>query len=204
MHFAEGLRSVQREMFGHVPVWQKGNYAGKGPICGMRLARNLGMVTYRSAAEWEKRFGRERVSEERKTDDAFCIDFKVESYMEAHANKFIGTFAANCYLYLSRSMDLFDAADHGGSLEAGLNRVGARRILIAGVRSDHLFPAHQQRELAVGLDRDDRQVSYVNLHSIYGHDSFLVDMDRFRPLISDFFMQEIKPSVVPMVRKLNV
>lgn len=201
--FGIAMRSLQREMIRSDPLWQKGNYEGKGPISGMRMARKLGMVSYRSAPEWEKRFGRERVSEERKTDDAFCIDFEIESYLEAHANKFIGTFDPNCYLYLSRAMDLFDAADHGGSLEAGLNRVGASRILIAGVRSDHLFPPHQQQELAVGLDRDDRQVSYVNLHSIYGHDSFLVDMDRFRPLVSDFFMKEIRPGVVPIQRKLN-
>jgi len=190
--FGIALRSLQREMIRNDPLWCGGNYEGKGPVTGMRMARKLGMVSYRSAPEWEKRFGRERVSEERRSDDAFCIDFEVESYMEAHANKFVGTFDANCYLYLSRAMDLFDAADHGGSLDAGLSRVGAKRILIAGVRSDHLFPPRQQRELALGLDREDRQVSYVNLHSIYGHHSFLVDMDRFRPLISDFFMKEIR------------
>jgi homoserine O-acetyltransferase len=185
--FGIALRSLQREMIRNDAAWQNGNYKGHGPVTGMRMARKLGMVSYRSAREWEKRFGRERVAEEHQTDDPFCIDFEIEAYLEAHANKFIGTFDANCYLYLSRSMDLFDAADHGGSLEAGLARVGARRILIAGARSDHLFPAHQQRELALGLDRDDRQVSYVNLNSINGHDSFLVDMDRFRPLITDFF-----------------
>ena len=80
------MRSLQREMIRRDPAWQDGNYApGAGPITGMRLARKLGMVTYRSAREWEQRFGRERVAEERQTGNAFALDFEVEAYLEAHA-----------------------------------------------------------------------------------------------------------------------
>src|SRR5687768_17889854 len=32
----------------------------RSPLGGMRLARKLGMITYRSAEEWRLRFGRER------------------------------------------------------------------------------------------------------------------------------------------------
>ena len=35
--------------------------------------------------------------------DAFGIEFEIEAYLEMHARKFVGTFDANCYLYLSRS-----------------------------------------------------------------------------------------------------
>ena len=38
-------------------------------------------------------------------DTPFGIDFEVESYLQTHADRFIGTFDANCYLYLSRAMD---------------------------------------------------------------------------------------------------
>src|SRR5690606_19786321 len=148
---------------------------------GMRLARKLGMITYRSAREWEQRFGRERVAEERQTGNAFAMDFEVESYLEAHAQKFTGQFDANCYLYLSRASDLFDVAEYGGSVAAGLSRVEAERVLVVGVATDFLFPIHQQRELAEGLQRPGRSVALVELPSIQGHDSFLVDMDRFRP-----------------------
>ncbi len=186
--FAIALRSLQREIIRRDPDWQDGNYeAGKGPVTGMRLARKLGMITYRSAREWHERFGRERVPEERRTGDPFCIDFEVESYLEAHANKFTGQFDANCYLYLSRAMDLFDVAEHGGSVEAGLARVGAQNVLIIGVESDFLFPLEQQRHLAAGLERAGRSVDFVPLPSIQGHDSFLVDMDRFRPVIARYF-----------------
>ncbi|MBA3564638.1 MAG: homoserine O-acetyltransferase [Gammaproteobacteria bacterium] len=186
--FAIALRSLQREMIRRDPDWRGGDYAaGEGPIQGMRLARKLGMITYRSAEEWQQRFGRERIPEERKPGDPFCIDFEIESYLESHAHKFTGQFDANCYLYLSRSMDLFDVAEHGGSVQAGLDRVRARRILVIGVETDILFPLHQQHELAEGLDGDGREVDFVPLPSLQGHDSFLVDMDRFRPEIARFF-----------------
>ena len=190
--FAIALRSLQRELIRADPAWRDGQYAfGEPPISGMRLARKLGMITYRSAAEWAGRFGRERATDETGAIDRargeFGIDFEVESYLEAHANKFIGAFDANCYLYLSRAMDLFDVADHGGSVAAGLARVRAKRALVVGVESDFLFPPHQQRELAEGLRQGVKDVAFKLLPSIQGHDSFLVDMDRFRPAVASFF-----------------
>ena len=144
--FAISLRSLQREIIQSDPIWNDGNYDVKEePVLGMRLARKLGMLTYRSAAELEQRFGRELIPEERQTGESFGLDFEVESYLEAHANKFIGTFDANCYLYLSRAMDLFDVADHGGSVEHGLARVGASRALVIGVETDLLFPISHQK-----------------------------------------------------------
>jgi len=182
------LRSLQREMIRRDPAWLGGRYAiGAGPICGMRLARKLGMITYRSGEEWELRFGRERVSEERKAGDPFALDFEVEAYLEHHAQKFTGQFDANCYLYLSRASDLFDLAEHGGTIQAALQRVVADRIMIVGVESDFLFRITQQRELAADFKAAGKSVSLVELPSIQGHDAFLVDMDRFRPVIGSYF-----------------
>lgn len=187
MPFATALRALQREMIRRDPDWNNGDYPeGDGPITGMRLARKLGMITYRSAEEWEQRFGRERVPEERKSGDSFALDFEVESYLEAHANKFTGQFDPNCYLYLSRASDIFDIAEHGGSVEAGLARINAPKALVIGVVTDLLFPVHQQEELAEGIRQSSGSVEFLELASIQGHDSFLVDMDRFRPPVHDF------------------
>ena len=60
------------------------------------------------------------------------------------------------------------------------------RALIIGVETDLLFPIDQQQELADGLDNGTRTVQFARLPSLQGHDSFLVDMDRFRPVVSDF------------------
>ena len=188
--FSIALRSLQREMIRRDPNWQDGNYARDSiPLTGMRLARKLGMITYRSAEEWRVRFGRERVSASvgPSDGDPFGLVFEVESYLEHHANKFTGQFDPNCYLYLSRASDLFDAADHGGTVAAGLAKVEAKRVMIIGVKTDFLFPIYQQRELAEGLSGRGRAVEFVELDSLQGHDSFLVDMDNYRPLISRFF-----------------
>ena len=189
--FAIALRSLQREMIRRDPGWAEGRYEpDAGPISGMRLARKLGMITYRSAVEWNQRFGRERIPEERQSGDCFGIDFEIEAYLESHAQKFTGQFDANCYLYLSRASDLFDLAEHGGSVAAGLARVRAESALVIGVATDFLYPVEQQRELAEGLRSSVADVRLEELPSIQGHDSFLVDMDRFRPVIRSYFERD--------------
>jgi homoserine O-acetyltransferase len=186
--FSIALRSLQREMIRKDPDWRGGMYPiSSPPLTGMRMARKLGMITYRSAEEWRVRFGRERAAAEYTAGDPFGITFEVESYLDHHANKFVGQFDPNCYLYLSRASDLFDIADHGGTVAGGLAKVQAKRALIIGVTTDFLFPIHQQHELAEGLGGDGREVRFVELDSLQGHDSFLVDMDSYRPIIADFF-----------------
>ncbi len=186
--FSIALRSLQREMIRRDPEFQNGNYPMSSvPLTGMRLARKLGMITYRSAEEWRRRFGRERAPAEHTAGDPFGIIFEVESYLEHHANKFTGQFDPNCYLHLSRASDLFDVADHGASVEAALASVQAKKSLIIGVTTDFLFPIYQQRELAEGLSGRGREVEFHELDSLQGHDSFLVDMDSYRPIVADFF-----------------
>jgi homoserine O-acetyltransferase len=186
--YSIALRSLQREMIRRDPDWKNGLYEPEsGPIGGMRLARKLGMISYRSGKEWETRFGRERIPGERRAGDPFAMDFEVEAYLEHHAQKFVGEFDANCYLYLSRASDLFDVAEHGGSVEAALKCIQAERVLVIGVESDGLFPIEQQRELAAQFAAVGKLVNLVELASNQGHDSFLVDMDRFRPVVGDIF-----------------
>jgi homoserine O-acetyltransferase len=169
------------------PKWQGGHYdPDDPPVTGQRLARKLGMISYRSPEEWEHRFGRERVTDVGPVDERFRIEFSVESYMENHANKFSGTFDANCYLYLSRASDLFSLAEHGGSLENGFRRLKLERALVIGTQTDILFPIHQQHQLADGIRSVCEDTWLVELDSIQGHDAFLVDMDSFRPVICDF------------------
>ena len=186
--FSIALRSLQREIIRNDPSWKNGAYDlnGNGPISGMRLARKLGMITYRSAKEWSARFGRERAMDKDLKSGAFGVDFEIESYLESHANKFIGAFDPNCYLYLSRAMDLFDASDPDGNLKNSFKQLKLEEALIIGVETDLLFPISQQAELAEALEKYVNNVQLVRLDSLQGHDSFLVDMDRFRPVISAF------------------
>ncbi len=188
--FATAIRSLQRECIRSDPEWRKGDYPPeRGPETGLRLARKLGLITYRSAQEWRQRFGRERIAGAEPTE-MFGPEFEIEAYLEMHAQKFAHSFDANCYLYLSRAMDLFDVAEHGGSVETGLGRIRAERTLVVGVETDFLFPIDQQEEIARILANAGRRVTMVRLASIQGHDSFLVDMDRFGPVIAEFLCRD--------------
>jgi homoserine O-acetyltransferase len=181
--FAVALRSIQREAIRNDPAWDGGRYApGRGPRKGMALARKLGVVTYRSPEEWKARFGRRRVDGAK---EPFGAEFEVEAYLQSHAERFVPTFDANSYLYLSRAMDLFDASELGASLEDALARVAAR-VLVIGVESDILFPIEQQRALAEAFRAAGMQPTFAALPSVQGHDSFLIDLPRFGPVIADF------------------
>jgi len=187
MPFAIALRSLQRELVRSDPDWNDGHYDSTTvPVSGMRLARKLGMITYRSAEEWRHRFGRERIAQSASSGEMFGPEFEVESYLQAHANKFTGAFDPNCYLYLSRAMDLFDAAEHGGSLASGVGLLRVDSALVIGVHSDFLFPFWQQKEIADLMLTAGIDVTLEALDSVQGHDSFLVDMDRFRPPLCEF------------------
>lgn len=186
--FSIAIRSLQREMIVKDAKWAGGDYASNDPpVTGQRLARKLGMMTYRSPREWEQRFGRERISLEMHSDEMFFGDFAVESYLENHANRFTGQFDANCYLYLSRASDLFDLAEHGGSIQSGFSKLALDSAMVIGVTTDLLFPLRQQRELVEGFSANVADVEFVELDCIKGHDSFLVEMDAFRPVISGYF-----------------
>jgi homoserine O-acetyltransferase len=187
--FSIAIRSLQREAIRLDPEWNHGNYDDAHyPVNGMRMARKLGVVTYRSAIEWDGRFGRVRLEDEmREEDDPFGLEFEVERYLEAHAQRFVHQFDPNCYLYLSRSMDWFDLAETaGGDVMAGLASIRVEKSLSIGVHTDILFPLQQQEQVAEGLRAGGADAEFVDLPSPQGHDAFLVDIDRFGPVIAGF------------------
>jgi homoserine acetyltransferase len=113
-----------------------------------------------------------------KRGDPFASEFAVQGYLEAQAAKFVTAFDANCYLYLSRAMDRFDLGAHGEP-EIVLSRSQLEQALVIGVESDLLFSIAEQRALARALDKAGVTTSFRPLNCIEGHDSFLIDIERF-------------------------
>ena len=184
--FAIALRSIQREAITSDPDWGHGNYpADHPPRAGMRLARKLGTVTYRSAAEWTQRFDREPIRPDMKRDDPFASEFAVQGYLEAQAVRFASSFDANCYLYLSRAMDRFDLGVHGKH-ETVLARSKIEQALVIGVETDLLFTISEQRSLARAFETAGVTTRFAPLQCIEGHDSFLIDIERFGREIRGF------------------
>ncbi|XP_065829572.1 uncharacterized protein [Oscarella lobularis] len=168
------LRYCQRRIIMSDPNWNGGNYyEGKFPFVGMRHARELGTYTYRSGPEWEERFGHERHSPTEPPN--FCPDFEIEHYLEHAGNKFSLIYDPNSVLYISKAMDLFDLGDGCDSLLSGVARITCP-VLVLGVPSDVLFPVSQQREAADILrNTGNSAVTYYEINSIYGHDTFFFD-----------------------------
>lgn len=192
MPFAIALRSTQRDAILTDPDWQDGQYSGDvRPLTGMRLARKLGTLTYRSAAEWKHRFGRRPASDRRYQAlppgrAHFAAEFAVQDYLNAQADKFVSVFDPNCYLYLSRAIDRFDLSAHGGSATAALKRAAAERALVIGVESDILFTIAEQEAIATAFTDAGTATEFVPLASLEGHDAFLVDIEPFSNAIGRF------------------
>jgi len=192
--FSIAIRSLQREAIRLDPNWNNGDYDDTHyPESGMRMARKMGVITYRSALEWDGRFGRVRLDSDRADDEPFGLEFEVESYLEGHARRFVRNFDPNCYLYLSRSMDWFDLGDYctrGDDSEAdtraGLAAIKIDKALAIGAATDILFPLQQQREIADGLRAGGADARFLALDSPQGHDAFLVDFERFGPAVRGF------------------
>jgi homoserine O-acetyltransferase len=191
--FAIAIRSLQREAIRLDPNWNRGEYDDEHyPEAGMSIARKLGVITYRSAMEWIGRFARIRMDEEARVEgDRFGVEFKVESYLQGHARRFVRNFDPNSYLYLSRASDWFDIAEHAppgaeGNVTAALARIRIERALVIGVSTDILFPLTQQQQIADGLRIGGAQVDFIPLDSPQGHDAFLVDIANFGAAIGAF------------------
>ncbi|URL60313.1 homoserine O-acetyltransferase [Luteibacter flocculans] len=187
--FAIAIRSLQREAIRLDPHWNEGRYSDdQWPEHGMSIARKLGVITYRSAMEWNGRFARIRLDPEQRDDnEPFGFEFQVESYLEGHARRFNRQFDPNSYLYLSRASDWFDVAEYGqGDVMRGLASIHIERALVIGVSTDILFPLEQQETIAKGLEAAGAQVDFVALDSPQGHDAFLVDIENYSRAIGGF------------------
>jgi homoserine O-acetyltransferase/O-succinyltransferase len=160
-----------------------------GPNHGLGLARMVAHITYLSEASIEKKFGRRlQHSDQFAYELLHETEFQIESYLHHQGSRFVERFDANSYLYLTRAMDYFDLAESHGSLEKALGRTEAR-FLITSYTTDWLFPTVQSRELVDALVAARRHVSYAELSSPYGHDSFLLEVEPLEDLLRPFLEQ---------------
>ncbi|KAF1802067.1 homoserine O-acetyltransferase [Mucor lusitanicus] len=105
--YSIALRHTQRQVLMADPNWNKGfYYKSIPPHVGMKLAREIATISYRSGPEWELRFGRKRANEHQ--SPALCPDFLIETYLDHQGERFCLQYDPNSLLYISKAMDMFD------------------------------------------------------------------------------------------------
>lgn len=188
-HSAQNIafHEVGRQAIMADPNWREGNYYtdGRSPDAGLAVARMAAHITYLSEAGLTEKFGRRLQDREAKTF-GFDADFQVESYLRHQGLSFTGRFDANSYLYITRATDYFDLAEeHGGRL-ANAFKGSKTRFCIVSFDSDWLYPTSESRNIVHALNAGGAPVSFVELASPFGHDSFFLDLPDFDRVIAGF------------------
>jgi len=142
------------------------------PVRGLRLARMLGHITYLSDDAMADKFGRELRSG--RFSYSYDIEFEIESYLRYQGDKFAAYFDANTYLLMTKALDYFDPAhEFGGDLNQAFSRAQAD-FLVISFSTDWRFSPQRSREIVRPLLHNRRNVSYAEITSTHGHDSFLM------------------------------
>ena len=157
--FASAWRSVQRAIVQLADDDEARRRA-------LAVARQLAVLSYRSPEEFAARFDAPAT----RCGDRFEV--AAEPYLRGHGERFSARFNATAFQRLSESIDL--------------HRVDPTRIhvptIVVGVHEDRLVPLDDLRALADTLAAPSR---LVPLHSLYGHDAFLKEVDAIATLIGE-------------------
>ncbi len=179
------LNEVPRQAIYADPNWNEGDYYGKEPPnAGLAVARMIGHITYLSETSMREKFGR-RLQERERYGYDFATEFEVESYLKYHGNRFTARFDANSFLYITKAIDYFDLSLGRDDLADAFTAVKAK-LLVLSYSSDWLYPPGQSEDLVRGLLRNGIDASYVEIKSDYGHDAFLLEVERLGELARDF------------------
>ena len=181
------FHEVGRQAIMADPDWRGGNYIAENvsPRKGLSVARMAAHITYLSEAALHRKFGRSLQDRDALTF-GFDADFQIESYLRYQGMTFVDRFDANAYLYMTRAMDYFDlAVDYGGSLASAFKGT-ATRFCVMSFTSDWLFPTAESRDIVHALNAAAANVSFVEIETDKGHDSFLLDEPEMFRIIDGF------------------
>ena len=176
------LNHLQRQAIQHDPDWAGGHYLPqRPPRQGLALARQIGMLSYKSAPLFDERFGR---NPNRNGEDPWALDdqgggliggrFDIAGYLDHQGQRFIDRFDANSYLAILRTMDTWDPLRGHASPEEVFGRIRAQ-LSFVGISSDWLFPAESVRDFAETIRAAGVQADYREMTSAHGHDAFLAE-----------------------------
>lgn len=167
------------------PSFAQGQYHDRDlPAHGLAIARMIGHITYLSEEGMRQKFGRELRRAAKYSYD-FNSEFSVETYLDHQGRIFVDRFDANSYLYITKAADYFDLEQDFGSLAEAFAGVKSR-FLVISFSSDWLFTPAQAEAIVDALVANDKDISYCNIASSYGHDAFLLEHETLGSFIAGF------------------
>jgi homoserine O-acetyltransferase len=137
---------------------------------GLSLARQIAMLTYRTADGLGARFGRRA---------ADGTSFLVQRWLRGHGERLTARFAPQSYLALLDAMDTHDIARGRGGVGERLRASGAR-ITGVGVSSDLFYPAVEVERWVAEAGGH-----YRTIESDHGHDAFLLELDQVGAILRE-------------------
>ena len=167
--------------------WQAGGYLEKKtfPEKGLAVARMAAHITYMSKESLQRKFGR-NLQEKRELSYQFDIDFQIESYLDHQGSSFISRYDPNSYLFISKAMDYFDLEEDRWQDLTEIFANSKIKFCLISFSDDWLFPPSELQILSQKLNIAGLNVSYVNIASCHGHDSFLVENEAMERTIKGF------------------
>ncbi len=182
---ALGFDVIARNAIQTDPNFSGGQYYDKPtrPDTGLAIARMLGHITYLSSEAMSRKFDDDR-NDPRQIVSHFEQRFSIGSYLAHQGQKFTTRFDANSYVTLSMAMDLLDLGENRLQLMETFDECDCDFLLVS-FSSDWLFTPGQSREIVNALAALNKSVTYAEITSDAGHDSFLIDADieKYGPLI---------------------
>jgi len=147
-------------------------------LASLALGRMAGHISFLSPDSMAKKFGRNYVD----TDGLYELfgRFQVEKYLEYNGYNFSKRFDPLSYLYIVKAMNIFDSTRNFESLHDSLSRIRAKLTLIS-FKGDLLFLPQEMEAIKKTMDDLGRAqlAEYIEIDSKYGHDAFLVELDKF-------------------------
>lgn len=168
------------------PRFENGNYP-KGAfrevgLDGLAIGRIAGHISYLSPDSMGSKFGRNYVN----NDGLFELfgRYEVERYMEYNTANFSRIFDPLSYLYIVKAINTFNLARGYDTLYDAILRIKAKVHLIS-FKGDYLFFPSEMEHIYKMMLRNNQACSYAEIDSNYGHDAFLVELDKFDYLIKE-------------------